>query len=268
MCTHALIIWDGKSKGTEHTINLCKQYNVPYKLIKLNDYLNINDVYYNTLNIATVNTPRDKIRQQQLLGVSVIFNTVKAINFMVNSKDLSCIIHYGHPNEYMQDKLNQAFYKDKTVFIKLGNEFSTYKPTKDESVYAKFNMRNELNTYTDERTGRKRLSDKEKSELSNLIKYYELDYPQTDIEWVLVKEQLDFYVNNGIGYTKPEYTEEELNLIDSYQMSSDISYGFDTNMKHICPECGELVSNYTEHICYDFTEDELTKLDYIVNGGE
>lgn len=34
ICTHALIIWDGKSKGTKHTIDLCKENNIPYKLIQ------------------------------------------------------------------------------------------------------------------------------------------------------------------------------------------------------------------------------------------
>lgn len=210
------------------------------------EFLNINNKEYNTINIATFNTPRNLIRKQQLLGVSVIFNTPKAINFMINSKDLSCIIHYGYPNEYMQDKLNQAFYKNKIVFIRdvEKNTYTQYKPTKDETHYTKFNVKNSIDTYTDERTGRRRLSDKEKSELSNLIKYYELDYPQSDIEWVLVKEQLDFYTKNNIDYA------------------------FDKSQKYICPECGELVSYTTEHICYDFTEDEKTKLDYIVNGGE
>ena len=165
---------------------------------------------------------------------------------MVNSKDLNCIIHYGYPNEYMQDKLNQAFYKNKIVFIRNveKNTYTQYKPTKDETHYTKFNVKNSIDTYVDERTGRKRLSDKEKSELSNLIKYYELDYPQSEIEWVLVKEQLDFYTKNNIDYA------------------------FDKSQKYICPECGELASYATEHICYDFTEDEKTKLDYIVNGGE
>lgn len=32
---YALIIWDGKSAGTRHTLNLCIKNKVPYKLVKL-----------------------------------------------------------------------------------------------------------------------------------------------------------------------------------------------------------------------------------------
>lgn len=28
-----LILWDGKSKGTKHSINLCKKYNKPHKIV-------------------------------------------------------------------------------------------------------------------------------------------------------------------------------------------------------------------------------------------
>ena len=31
-CDHCLIIWDGKSKGTKHDIDLCTKYKKPYTL--------------------------------------------------------------------------------------------------------------------------------------------------------------------------------------------------------------------------------------------
>ena len=31
-CDHCLIIWDGKSKGTKHDIDLCTQYKKPYTI--------------------------------------------------------------------------------------------------------------------------------------------------------------------------------------------------------------------------------------------
>ncbi len=32
--THAVIFWDGKSKGTGHMINLCKKYELNYRVIR------------------------------------------------------------------------------------------------------------------------------------------------------------------------------------------------------------------------------------------
>ncbi|WP_198285511.1 DUF2493 domain-containing protein [Microcystis aeruginosa] len=32
--THAVIFWDGKSKGTAHMIELCKTYGINYRVIK------------------------------------------------------------------------------------------------------------------------------------------------------------------------------------------------------------------------------------------
>ena len=33
-CTHGIVFWDGKSKGSEHMINLLKKYNRTYKIIR------------------------------------------------------------------------------------------------------------------------------------------------------------------------------------------------------------------------------------------
>jgi hypothetical protein len=32
--SHAIIFWDGKSKGTGHMIELCKKYNINYRIIR------------------------------------------------------------------------------------------------------------------------------------------------------------------------------------------------------------------------------------------
>ncbi len=36
-CECCIAFWDGKSKGTSHSILLCEKYNKPYKIIKIND---------------------------------------------------------------------------------------------------------------------------------------------------------------------------------------------------------------------------------------
>jgi hypothetical protein len=33
--THAVIFWDGKSKGTRHMINLAKEYKLNYRIVKI-----------------------------------------------------------------------------------------------------------------------------------------------------------------------------------------------------------------------------------------
>jgi len=32
-CTHCVVFWDGKSKGTKHTIDLCKQGGIPIRIV-------------------------------------------------------------------------------------------------------------------------------------------------------------------------------------------------------------------------------------------
>lgn len=87
-------------------------------------------------------------------------------------------------------------------------------------------------------------TEKEQATLIKYLNYYDIELPQSDIEWVMIKQQINYYLDN------------------------DIDYAFDKSQRYICPECGALAYYNLEHICYDFTEEEKTKLDYIVNGGE
>lgn len=89
----------------------------------------------------------------------------------------------------------------------------------------------------------KSLSQAEKDELSFEIKYYDLEYPQSEAEWSLVKDTIAFYKKNNIPYA------------------------FDKNQYYICPECKSLAKLDMTHICFD-EEHKYDKLDYIVNGGE
>jgi hypothetical protein len=34
-CDYCIAFWDGESKGTKHSISLCKKYNIPYQIIKI-----------------------------------------------------------------------------------------------------------------------------------------------------------------------------------------------------------------------------------------
>ena len=36
--THAVIFWDGKSRGTSHMINLCKKRKIPLRVIRYSNY--------------------------------------------------------------------------------------------------------------------------------------------------------------------------------------------------------------------------------------
>ena len=87
------------------------------------------------------------------------------------------------------------------------------------------------------------LSQAEKDTLSYKLKYYDLDYPHSEAEWMLVKEQVAFYEKNNIDYA------------------------FDRNQFYICPECKALARIDLPHECFNETH-EYNKLDYIVNGGE
>lgn len=87
------------------------------------------------------------------------------------------------------------------------------------------------------------LSQAEKDSLSYKLKYYDLDYPHSEAEWMLVKEQVEFYEKNNIDYS------------------------FDKNQFYICPECKGLARIDESHECFSEIH-EYNKLDYIVNGGE
>lgn len=89
----------------------------------------------------------------------------------------------------------------------------------------------------------KPLSQAEKDQLSFELKYYDLDYPQSEAEWSLMKETIAFYKKNNIPYA------------------------FDTNQFYICPECKGLARLDMTHECFNEIH-EYNKLDYIVNGGE
>lgn len=40
LCTHAVLFWDGQSKGTLHDIKVLKKLNKPYRIVKYNELKN------------------------------------------------------------------------------------------------------------------------------------------------------------------------------------------------------------------------------------
>jgi hypothetical protein len=34
-CTHAVIFWDGESRGSKHMIDLCEKMNIPHRVIRI-----------------------------------------------------------------------------------------------------------------------------------------------------------------------------------------------------------------------------------------
>ena len=88
-----------------------------------------------------------------------------------------------------------------------------------------------------------RIPEDRKAKMRRFIKYYDLEMPRTEPEWVNTYHQLAFYIRNKIDYA------------------------FDTNQYEICEECGELVHRGVEHICYCEIPEKRTKIDILVNGG-
>ena len=100
-----------------------------------------------------------------------------------------------------------------------------------------------INEYTEEVYEGQRIPEERKAKMMKYIKYYDLEMPQSEPEWVNMYHQLAFYIRNKIDYA------------------------FDTNLYYICEECGALVRRGSEHICYCEIPEKRTKIDILVNGG-
>lgn len=175
------------------------------------------------------------------------------------------MIRYDDPNKthkYIYYKIKDNYYK----FIPNEKADSGYYNKIDKNRRVK----EAKNIQIDTMYNGMRIPEDRKDKMKRYIKYYELDYPETEPEWVEVFHQLAYYIKNNIGYKEPEYTPEEQALIDSYQMDKEVTYGYDNNRYYICEECGELINRGTEelHCCYCDIPVPRTKEDYLVNGGE
>lgn len=214
--------------------------------------LKINENEFAANEIATINTPEEKTRNLRRLGVNVIANTIKALKFATNSDTISCIIFYGNPNNYFKSILDDTR-EDIQIYIKTNNNYQRYLQTPktardrylDKKEYRETAHTARLENI-EARTNRARIPEERKAKMRKYLRYYELDIPQTEPEWVEAFEQLAFYIKNKIPYS------------------------FDTNLYYICPECGELIRRGTEeeHICYAEIAPKRVHMDYVINNEE
>ena len=243
----------------------------------------LNNNEYVASEIVTINPPMNKVNEQKRKGITVVggygkLPTIKALKYATTNPKFTCIIYYGYPkSKFIQDILNAATYENKDVYYKVQDSVFVYtatepKPTARDKYIAKQEYKQQAHTARLEHLEYiyqgQRVTEEQKNKMKRYIKYYELELPESEIEWVEMLHQLRYYIKNKLICEEPEYTSEEQALIDSYQMEKDMTYGFDTNRYYICEECGELVLRNTEHTCYYDEPIKRTKLDYIVNGGE
>lgn len=214
----------------------------------------INNKEYTPSEIGTINTPMDRQNTQRRIGMGVIANTVKALKFAAYSPKFTCIIHYGYPKgNFIENILNEAVYNGKDVYYRVDNYNYAYTPTEAEKTARdRYLERQEYKrqaqtariTQIEDRYNGARVPEERKAKMMRYIRYYELEIPQTEPEWVETFHQLAYYIKNNI------------------------EYAFDENQYEICPECGDLIRRGTEHCCYCELPIERTKIDYLVNGGE
>lgn len=214
----------------------------------------INNKEYTPSEIGTLNTPEAKKQIQRSLGMKVIANTVKAMRFAALTPTLNCIIFYGLPkSEFIQEILNDAVYNGKDVYYRVDNQNMEYIPTAPQKnardrYLEKLDYKRQAQTARieniEQRTNGARVPEARKAKMMKYIRYYELEIPRTEPEWVETFEQLAFYIRNNI------------------------EYAFDNNQYEICPECGDLIHRGSEHCCYCELPEQRVKMDYLVNGEE
>lgn len=231
--------------------------------IKSKEYT-IEGVTYDSRCIATVGyTDKNLIHNQKLQGMNVVmpnedFNKyVKCIYGACGADYIECILIAKKPNEYLTKILNEIYWSStnknnnkliKNIYYKVNNNWVKFiadaKDTKLDIIKEnKVSAQVAIDRNTEELFKGQRIPEDRKAKMRKYIRYYDLEMPRTEPEWVNTYHQLAFYIRNKIDYA------------------------FDINQYEICEECGELVRRGTEHICYCELTEKRTKLDILVNGG-
>lgn len=224
--------------------------------IKLNNY------EYDTKKVISYLPPKDYVSDLVSAGFKVI--TAKSLNYYKvlwaclykKLKPYKAVIIYTSPDVSGQIKgvVEYCMQHNIDVFYR-ANCIPGVKPSYEEFIASQTVFYNEKPSYTLLKTTdavkdsliyhyHEHTTEETQATLIKYLNYYDIELPQSDIEWVMIKQQIDYYLEH------------------------DIEYSFDKSQRYICPECGALAYYNLEHICYDYTEEERTKLDYIVNGGE
>lgn len=233
------------------------------KNLKTKIYKILNKEYESSV-IATIGyTDSKMINMQRAQGMNVVAPNedfskyIKCIYGACGADYIECILIAQKPNEYLNNILNQIYWSStnknntkmiKDIYYKHNNEWHKFLPdaqdTKlDRIKEEKISVRTALDQHTEELYKGQRISDDRKAKMRKYIRYYDLEMPRTEPEWVETFHQLAYYIRNNIDYA------------------------FDKNLYEICEECGELVRRGTEHVCYCELPEKRTKMDILVNGG-
>ena len=231
--------------------NIIEYKRKKYKATKLK----VDDKEFISVEIGTINAPKNKTKLQRDLGIFVANGSIKSLKALVSKSDINCIIYYGIPeSDFITDILNEAIFNNKIVYTKTEDIYNEYIPTvpisenkKLRNLDKEINKRKtqeELDLNRDINYQGRRIPEERKIKMRRYLRYYQLETPVTEPEWVEAFEQLAYYIKH------------------------EIPYAFDTNLYTICEECGELVHRGTEeeHICYCDIVPKRLKIDYIING--
>ena len=213
------------------------------KTIQINNYI------YDSSEIATLFPPYKYHAAQRQAGVKVI-KTAKQAWATLYSAQVRCLLIYEDPEnstlirnicKFCLSNNVEIFLRDNCIpgISPTYTQFTREHPifNADRYITSTFST---APTITSDET----ISDKDKQALTKYLKYYDIDYPRSEPEWVQVKTIIDYYIEH------------------------EVPYSFDTNQYYICEECKELVHHNIPHECYYDEPIKRTKLDYIVNGGE
>ena len=219
---------------------------------------------YDSSTIATVGyTDKEIIRKQRYQGMNVVMPNedfskyIKCIYGACGADYIECILIAKKPNEYLTKVLNEIYWSStnknnnkliKDIYYKENNTWVKFvadaRDTKLDVIKEnKVSAQVAIDRNTEELFKGQRIPEDRKAKMRRFIKYYDLEMPRTEPEWVNTYHQLAFYIRNKIDYA------------------------FDTNQYEICEECGELVHRGVEHICYCEIPEKRTKIDILVNGG-
>lgn len=234
--------------------------------------INLSNYSVNTNEVVSVYPPSKYTEAQKRVGCKVIpeylsgyygiyhISVKQTWGMIYNLKNIKYMIVYEDPDntdqKIIKNIVHYAFKKGITVFYRQkSNCDSGLKPhyielTKENNIY--HSLPGGRYTYigsnyedTELKTV-KHLPEQKKNKLRKYLRYYEIETPQDEIEWVETFEVIRYYIKNKMPFA------------------------FDRNRYRVCPECKELVLRGTEeeHICYCDIVPEKTHMDYILNGEE
>ena len=211
--------------------------------------LQINNYTYNSSEIATLFPPYKYHAAQKQAGVKVIKTAKQAWATLYNTQ-IKTLLIYDDPENSTLIRNITKFCLNNNIEVFLRNNcipgisptYTQY--TKEHPIFNGDRYISSAFSTAPEITSDETLSDKDKQLLTKYLKYYDIDYPRSEPEWVQVKTIIDYYIEH------------------------EVPYAFDTNQYYICEECGDLVHHSAQHECYYDEPIKRTKLDYIVNGGE